>query len=85
MSANAGYNPRMNYYASVNDDIRATLLAALKAENITQADLARRLNLPRQNINRALKGTDPQGKTPHIWERMLAELGYKLVIVKDDA
>ncbi|MFB9991199.1 helix-turn-helix domain-containing protein [Deinococcus oregonensis] len=72
----------MTYYAEVNEDVRAALLAALKEKGISQAELARRIGVPRQNINRAITGNDPQGKTPPLWERMLEEAGLKLVAIK---
>lgn len=73
----------MNYYMCVNDEVRAALITALNERGISQAELARRIGVPRQNINRAIKGSDPQGKVPPIWERMLKEAGLKLVAVKD--
>lgn len=75
----------MNYYAWVNEDVRAALLAALKEKGISQAEFARRLGVPRQNVNRAIMGNDPQGKTPPLWERMLEEADLKLIAVKKDA
>ena len=74
----------MNYYAEVNEDVRAALLAALKEKGISQAEFARRLGVPRQNVNRAIMGNDPQGRTPPLWERMLNEAGLKIVAVKDE-
>lgn len=74
----------MTYYAEVNEDVRAALLAALKDKGISQAELARRIGVPRQNISRAITGSDPQGKVSQIWQKMLAEAGLKIVAVKEE-
>lgn len=79
-----GYTHGVNYYAEVNEDVRAALLAALKEKGVSQAELARRMGIPRQNISRAITGSDPQGKIPPIWMRMLKEAGLKIVAVKDE-
>lgn len=84
MSPGTGYNPAMNYYLGVNEDIRAAFRAALKAENVSQSELARRAGVPRQNVSRALAGDDPQGKVPPIWVKMLDALGYELTVKKKD-
>lgn len=70
----------MNYYLGVNDDIRGALLDALQREGITQAELAKRLGVPRQNVNRAIRGDTPQGRVPPLWARMLEELKLELTV-----
>lgn len=70
----------MNYYLEVNDDIRAQFLAQLKEKNISQAELARQLGVPRQHVSRALTGENPQGKMPPIWAKMLEALNLELTV-----
>lgn len=70
----------MNYYLEVNDEIRAQFLAQMEAKNISQAELARQLGIPRQHVSRALKGDNPQGKMPPIWVKMLDALGLELTV-----
>lgn len=74
----------MNYYQGVNDGIRQALLDALKEQGISQAELARRAGVPRQNISRALTADTPQGKTPPIWEKMLDALGLELTVKRKE-
>ena len=74
----------MNYYLGVNEQLRNALLAVLKERNISQAELARRAGVPRQNISRALTSSDPQGKVPPIWEKMLDALGLELTVKAKD-
>lgn len=58
------------------------VLAAMKEQGIKQAELARRIGVPRQHISRALTSDDARGKIPPIWEKMLSELGLELVVQK---
>ena len=74
----------MNYYLGVNEQLRNALLAVLKERDISQAELARRAGVPRQNISRALTSESPQGKVPPIWEKMLDALGLELTVKQKD-
>lgn len=63
----------------VNDDIRKQVREAIEALPISQAEFARQLDLNPRVLNRALIH---QGKTPDVWEKVLAALGYRLTIEK---
>ena len=46
---------------------------------MSQAEFARQLELNPRVLNRALLH---QGKTPEVWEKVLAALGYRFTIEK---
>ncbi len=65
----------------VNDEIRRRVRDAIEGLPVSQAEFARQLELNPRVLNRALLH---QGKTPDVWEKVLAALGYRLTIEKID-
>lgn len=63
----------------VNDDIRRTVRKAIAELPISQAEVARKLGVKPQILNRALLH---QGKVPEVWEGLFKLLGYELTLVK---
>ncbi|GAA5501586.1 hypothetical protein Dxin01_01322 [Deinococcus xinjiangensis] len=63
----------------MNDHIREEVRKAIKALPMSQAEFARQLDLNPHVLSRALLH---QGKTPEVWEKVFAALGYRLTIEK---
>lgn len=63
----------------MNEQIRKTVKDAVERLPISQAELARQLDLSPKVLNRAL---NQQGKTPEVWEALLGALGLELVVVR---
>ena len=62
---------------NVNDEIRKTVRAAIKALPISQAEFARQIGVKPRVLNRALI---QQGKVPRVWEDTLSKLGLTLTV-----
>lgn len=63
----------------MNDEIRKKVRKAIEELPMSQAEFARQLELNPRVLNRALLH---QGKTPEVWEKVLAALGYRFTIEK---
>ena len=66
----------------MNSEVREAVKAALGQKGMSQAELARRLGMERGNLNRLLQGKS--GQVPEVWQKVLDELGLKLVAVPDE-
>jgi transcriptional regulator with XRE-family HTH domain len=64
----------------MTDNLRRQLQEALKAKNMTQADLARALHKEPQAISRALNGHAKGGSVPPLWQAMLEALSLELTV-----
>jgi transcriptional regulator with XRE-family HTH domain len=62
----------------MNDKIREATQQAMKRQDISQADLARKVGTTRQAVNRALSGGS--GEAPPLWQAMLEALHLELTV-----
>lgn len=63
---------------SVNDDIRRAIRIELAKQNMSQAELAEKMGMSRQYLNRVMLGQI--GKIPKTWEKLLDEFDLELVV-----
>lgn len=63
----------------MNEHVRAVVKKAVEELPISQAELARQLDLAPKVLNRAL---NQQGKTPEVWDALLDALGLELTVIR---
>lgn len=64
----------------MDEDARAQLRAELKAQGLTQTELAAELGMSRVHLNRLLSGE--RGQIPIDLQRLVERLGFRIVLEK---
>lgn len=64
----------------MDEDARAQLRAELKAQGLTQTELAAELGMSRVHLNRLLSGE--RGQIPTDLQRLIERLGFRIVLEK---
>lgn len=66
---------------SMNDDVREQIRRDIQTLGISQAEVARRMGMKPQELNRALR---ERGKLPQVWQTILDFFGYDVALKKKD-
>ncbi len=67
---------------TVNDHIRQAIRIELAKRNMKQAELAEKMGMSKQYLNRIMLGQI--GKIPKTWEKLLDEFDLELVVRQKD-
>lgn len=63
----------------MTDEIRAIIRERIAESGLSQAEVARRIGIPPQNLNRALQ---ERGMVAPIWTKILDYFDLKIVVMK---
>lgn len=75
--------PAPKHYAdAVTDEIRDIIRKHIAESGLSQAEVARQIGVPAQNLNRALQ---ERGMIAPIWQRILDHFGLKIIVVNKSA
>lgn len=67
------------YPEKVTDEIREIIRSYIADSGLSQAEVARQIGIPPQNLNRALQ---ERGMIAPVWQKILDHFDLKLVVVK---
>ena len=67
------------YSEEVTDEIREIIRKQIADSGLSQAEVARQIGIPPQNLNRALQ---ERGLIAPVWQRILDHFDLKIVVVK---
>lgn len=70
---------RRYYPEEMTDEIRAIIRERIAESGLSQAEVARRIGIPPQNLNRALQ---ERGMVAPIWTKILDYFDLKIVVMK---